>query len=211
MADIGTDHGFLPLHCLQEGLVSFAVLSDVNEGPLARAAANLQASGISSDRYSLRLGGGLKTLALGEAETVVIAGMGGELIARILEESPEVCCSVRRLILQPRTRSGHLRRWLWENGWEIDEEHLVRENGRLCEVFTARRGSQKPYVYADIPACQGELMAEFLDKELVNINQITENLKLSKTPENLQRISFLEEKAAYLAQRRDELWKDRCF
>ena len=207
MADIGTDHGFLPLYCLQKDLVPFAVLSDVNEGPLGRAKALMEASEVTPDRYSLRLGSGLTVLAPFEVKTAVIAGMGGELICRILQESPAVTGSVQRLVLQPRTRSGVLRSWLWENGWTITCERLARERGRLSQVFAAEKGKQDPYAYPDIPDADGTLMIEFLDRELVNIRNIMDNLLRSKDPQDLQTIGTLKEKAASLEKRREELWK----
>ena len=207
MADIGTDHGFLPLYCLQEGTVPYAVLSDINEGPLQRAKETMAASGVSPQRYDLRLGGGLSVLQPGEVSTVVIAGMGGELIASILAEDPAVTGSIARLVLQPRSRSGKLRTWLWENGWRIREECLARERGRLCQILCAEKGDQRPYEFPDIPVSEHPLMIEFLDKELVNIRIVTENLCRSKDPEDLRTAEILRKKAETLEKRREELWR----
>ena len=211
MADIGTDHGFLPLDCLERGLVPFAVLSDVNEGPLERARRAMEGSTVDPSRYSLRLGSGLTVLDPGEVQTAVIAGMGGELIARILEESPEVTDSLSRLVLQPRSRSGALRTWLWEHGFRICEEKLARERGRLCQVFAAEKGSQQPYEYPDIPNADGPLMIEYLDRELINIRLVTENLRRSEDPQARETEAFLQSKARSLEQRRDDLWKNSFF
>ncbi|MBQ2147958.1 MAG: SAM-dependent methyltransferase [Firmicutes bacterium] len=207
MADVGTDHGFLPLYCLQEELVPYAVLSDINEGPLQRAKETMASSGISSQHYDLRLGGGLSVLHPGEAATVVIAGMGGELIASILAEDAAVTDSIERFVLQPRSRSGHLRSWLWEHGWQIREESLARERGRLCQILCVEKGRQAPYAYPDIPESEHPLMIEFLDKELVNIRVVTENLCRSKDPSDLQTADCLRRKAETLEKRREELWR----
>ena len=207
MADVGTDHGFLPLYCLQEELVPYAVLSDINEGPLQRAKETMASSGISSQHYDLRLGGGLSVLHPGEAATVVIAGMGGELIASILAENAAVTDSIERFVLQPRSRSGHLRSWLWEHGWQICEESFARERGRLCQILCVEKGRQDPYAYPDIPESEHPLMIEFLNKELVNIRVVTENLCRSKDPFDLQTADRLRRKAETLEKRREELWR----
>ena len=208
VADIGTDHGFLPIYCLRKDLVPYAVLSDVREGPLQRARDHMEESCISPERYSIRLGGGLSVLEPGEVKTAVIAGMGGELIARILADSPDVLDSLDRLVLQPRKRSGLLRSWLWENGWRIAEERLAMERGRVCQVFSAEKGSQQPYAYPDIPEFEDPLMAEFLDRELVNIKIIIENLLRSKDPEDANTLEAFQRKAEELEKRRDGLWKN---
>ncbi len=209
MADIGTDHGFLPLCCLQRGLVPFAVASDVNEGPLEKAEANRRLYGIDGTQCSLRLGSGLDVLQNGEVSSVVIAGMGGELIASILARDPEKTRSIRRFILQPRTRSGQLRSWLWDNGWSIREEHLAREKRRLCQILCVEQGIQAPYEYPDIPQCEDPLMIEFLDRELVNIRLVIENLARSRDPQDLETARSLQEKARALDKRRETLWKKR--
>ena len=133
--------------------------------------------------------------------------MGGELIASILAEDAAVTDSIERFILQPRSRSGHLRSWLWEHGWQIREESLARERGRLCQILCVEKGRQDPYAYPDIPESEHPLMIEFLDKELVNIKVVTENLCRSKDPSDLQTADRLRRKAETLEKRREELWR----
>ncbi len=211
MADIGTDHGLLPYACLSCGRVPFAILSDVNEGPLRKARELMDHSGIGPDRCSLRLGSGLSVLEPGEACTVVIAGMGGELIARLLEDSPAQTFHTERLVLQPRSRSGMLRTWLWKNGWRIREERLARERGRICQILAAEKGFQEPYQYADIPDCTDPLMLEFLDREIVNIRIVIENLRRSKDASQAESIEERKGKMLTLEKRREDLWKSNCF
>ena len=209
MADIGTDHGSLPLWCLENEVVPYAVLSDVNEGPLERARQRMDSSFVAEDRYNLRLGSGLSVLKPGEAQTVVLAGMGGELIASILDEDPDVAETVQRFVFQPRTRAGHLRSWLWEHGWRICAERLAKERGRLCQIFAAEKGPQEPYEYPDIPEGNDPLMIEFLDKKIVNIKLISDNLLHSKNAGDLKKAEALQRKVSALEQRRDGLWKSR--
>ena len=211
MADIGTDHGHLPMWCLENGIVPFAVLSDINEGPIEKAKRRIERSSMAEDCYSLRLGSGLSVLQPGEAATVVIAGMGGELTSRLLTAEPEVTGSVERFVFQPRSRAGMLREWLWTNGWKICEERLVQERRRLCQIFSAEKGSQQPYDYPDIPECEDPLMVSFLDRELVNINIVMNNLLQSKEPVDRNKLEALQRKASALEQRRDVLWKNSSF
>ena len=211
MADIGTDHGHLPVWCLENGVVPFAVLSDINEGPLEKAKLRIGRSVMSEESYSLRLGSGLSVLQPGEVSTVVIAGMGGELTSRLLAAEPCVTDSVERFVFQPRSRAGMLREWLWEHGWRICEERLVRERRRLCQIFSAEKGSQTPYEFSDIPECEHPLMIPFLDRELVNIRIVIDNLLRSKEAVDQNKLEVLQRKAAVLEQRRDRLWKNSSF
>lgn len=136
-ADIGTDHAWLPICLLQDRQASRVILTDSKEGPLLKAKKNLQTAGITMDPGDIRRGDGLSVLAPGEAAVLIIAGMGGLLIARILEADPAKSHSFQQLILQPRTASSELRRWLMENGFFITDERLVPEGRRLCEIITA--------------------------------------------------------------------------
>lgn len=177
-ADIGTDHGYLGLYLLEKGICPKVILSDINEGPLAKARQNLKESGLAKDCCSLRLGGGLEPLKAGEAPSIVIAGMGGELIAEILSQAPEKARSAERLILQPRTRSGELRKWLWAHEYCIIKECLVKERGRICEVIAACPGHQEPKD-PDIPETDSPLLGEFLSGKIQSARQIIAGLEKS--------------------------------
>lgn len=128
LADIGTDHAYLPLFLLREGRILRAFCSDINEGPLASARANIEAAGFS-DRVEFTLADGADALAGRGITDYTICGMGGELIADIVDRAPEMRSSDVRLILQPMTRRGELARYLCENGFEI-----------LCEAYSYDAG-----------------------------------------------------------------------
>ncbi|MBP2017558.1 tRNA (adenine22-N1)-methyltransferase [Symbiobacterium terraclitae] len=136
-ADIGTDHAYLPAHLVAAGHVPRAVAGDILPGPLAAARNTVDAAGLA-DRIDLRLGPGLSVLAPGEAACVAVCGMGGPLIARILEEGP--LAGVRRLVLQPMGGEAQLRRWLAANGWKLVAEEIVEDGGRLYPVLVAEPG-----------------------------------------------------------------------
>jgi tRNA (adenine22-N1)-methyltransferase len=107
---------------------------DLREGPLSRAREHIKEQGLS-ERITLRLSDGVSALAQGEADTILIAGMGGELIIRILTDGADICHSVRELILQPQSVIGEVRRYLRENGYRITDEDMVLEDGKFYPMM----------------------------------------------------------------------------
>ncbi len=143
MADIGTDHAYLPVWLVGEGVCPWAIASDLNAGPLETARHTVEAAGLT-DYVSLRLGDGLATVSPGEVEDIAIAGMGGETIAAILDAADWVKDTALRLVLQPMSRAEDLRRWLLTEGFTIEEEHLVRDDRHLYPVMAARYTAAPP-------------------------------------------------------------------
>ena len=115
LADVGTDHGYIPIALVLRGKISSAVAMDVNPGPLKRAEEHICGQKLSA-YIETRLSDGLTALQAGEADTVLIAGMGGNLTKRILAEGKEVLETVKELVLQPQSEIWKVRRWLRENG-----------------------------------------------------------------------------------------------
>lgn len=140
LADVGTDHGYVPIFLVQSGKAARAMAMDVREGPLARARENVRRFGLE-DRISLRLSDGLRALAPGEADTVVIAGMGGALTVRILTEGCGALAGVQKLILQPQSEIPMVRRFLLENGWSVTAEDMVEEDGKFYPMMRAVHGT----------------------------------------------------------------------
>lgn len=136
LADVGCDHGYLPISLYLEGKIPGAVAMDVNPGPLRRAAEHIAQYGL--ERYiETRLSDGLRELTPGEADTVIIAGMGGRLIVRILEEGRQVCACLRELVLGPQSEVYGVRAWLEEHGFRIACEDMVLEDGKFYPVIRA--------------------------------------------------------------------------
>lgn len=135
LADIGTDHAHLPVYMIEEGLCRRAYACDVNQGPLARAASAVEKSGLS-DRISLVLSDGLHAVPE-DYDTVVIAGMGGDLIARILYEHPPA--SAEKILLQPMTKPEVLRRYLFRHGYSIGREVAVTEGEKRYIILSVSR------------------------------------------------------------------------
>ena len=147
LADIGTDHGKLPISLLLAGRIAGAIGSDIGEGPLAHAARNAREHGVS---LSLRLAPGLDAVRPDECDTISIAGMGGQTIADILAAAPWCAAGQHLLLLQPMTMVYELRQWLWQNGYTIERETLCREDRRQYVVLSARGGAEKK----DVPLWQ---------------------------------------------------------
>ena len=142
MADIGTDHGFLPIFLAESGICPHVIMTDISDGSLTKAETDLrlaQGEGNAEleGRTELRLGDGLSVLKPGEVDVVVIAGMGGILMTEILGADPEKTGSFGRFILQPRNNPGRLRAFLLDRGFRITREQIVREHRFLCEIITA--------------------------------------------------------------------------
>ena len=139
LADIGTDHGYLPAALILEGAIPSAIAADLRPGPLARARETAVRYGLE-DRLSLRLCDGLSGIGPDEADAVVIAGMGGETIAAILEAAPWVRERNIPVIVQPMSSMPDLRAWLGRSGYCIETEKLCREGETLYTALEVRAG-----------------------------------------------------------------------
>ena len=135
-ADIGTDHGYLPLFLLRSGRIERAYLSDVNSGPLASAERNVRAEELS-DKCEFILTDGAAALAGKGITDYAICGMGGELIARIIEDAPHLKEEGIRLILQPMTKQEHLRRYLASVGFSMLDESFSFDSGKYYVTILA--------------------------------------------------------------------------
>ena len=142
LADIGTDHGYVPIFLRETGRIKTAVAADIHEGPAERAREHIDLAGLS-DFISVRVGAGLSVLVPGEVDGAVMAGMGGLMMIEILEEGRAVASKLKFLVLQPQNHQKELRLWLAENGYVIDAESLVREDRRFYEMFRVRRGEME--------------------------------------------------------------------
>lgn len=211
IADIGTDHGYLPLYLIEKNPNRKAIFTDVNEGPLTKTRAiirneypditfnkinNNKIHAVSNSHeinsrqlyFDLRLGNGLEPIEVGEVHTVTIAGMGGILIRDILSFDMDKTLSIKKLILQPRTASDKLRKWLVEQNIYISDEELAYENGRVCEIIVCETNSEKnndefkdelDYEFSPIIINKGtdiskDWISKLIKKEELISNSITE-------------------------------------
>lgn len=150
LADIGTDHAYLPVYLLEEKKIEKAIAGDIAEGPCQAAAATV-AMYNKKQQVEIRLGSGLSVLQPGEAACITIAGMGGSTMIDILSADMKVAVSAKRLILQPQTGAPSLRKWLLANGWGIVQEELVWEHKHLYEIIVAEHSeSLQQYSEAEL-------------------------------------------------------------
>lgn len=136
MADIGTDHGFLPVYLIETGRSPNAIATDISEDSLQKAI-DLAKGKKLDNMLSTRRGDGLDVIGKAEVDNVIIAGMGGILISDILGKDIEKAKSFKRLILQPRSKIGFLRKWLRDHNFTIERETLVKELDKICEIIVA--------------------------------------------------------------------------
>ena len=139
LADIGTDHGFVPIWLVRNGVIPSAVAMDVNRGPLERAREHIAQAGLEA-YIRTRLSDGLAGLHKGEADSILIAGMGGALTLRILEKDPPQSLGAAELILQPQSEISKVREYLCTSGWKIDAEDMVLEDGKYYPMMHCVRG-----------------------------------------------------------------------
>lgn len=139
LADIGTDHGLLPVMLAKAGYTGALFASDINVGPLAAARRTAEEAGLSG-RIRFLLCDGLALCPPDEIDTIVIAGMGGDLIVKILDEAEWCMDPSYHLILQPMTKAEVLRYWLVNNGFSIETESIAEDAGTLYQIIGARFG-----------------------------------------------------------------------
>ena len=143
VADIGTDHGYLGIYLLQSGAARHVIACDLRKDPLENARRNAKLFGVDGE-MELRLSDGLEKILPDEVDTVVMAGMGGDLIQRILSQCPWRKREGLQFILQPQSAGNVLRRWLCEDGFEIQREEPVQDGHFLYTVMDIRQGEPAP-------------------------------------------------------------------
>lgn len=216
-ADVGTDHGYIPIFLVQSGRCPSAIAMDVRKGPLERARAHVTELGLSG-QVSLRLSDGLKELKPGEADAVVIAGMGGELIERILSQGRHMWESVSSWVLSPQSELGRVRAFLAGEGFQIFKEAMVEEDGKYYTVMAARRGhmeykNEASLRYGALLLEQGDpVLGEFLLKEEKRVRSIMERLTMQeeekRTEGQKEAIKQLEGELQVIEEAQHEMRKD---
>ena len=216
IADIGTDHGFVPIALVSAGRCPYAVAADVRRGPLSHAAENIRKYGLS-EVIETRLSDGLEKIKPGEADSIIIAGMGGMLMIRILEEGREVIASAKELILQPQSDIPQVRIWLQSHGFVIISERIALDAGKYYFMMKAVHGKAPAHDTADdlygkcLLEAGDKLLQLYLEDEEKKLCDIWDGLLRQTSEKSRQRLSELTEliKINRIARNRNQMALDR--
>ena len=201
-ADIGTDHAYIPIYLIENNIVPKAFAMDINKGPLDIAAAHVDSYGFN-DRITLRLSDGLNALGENEAESVVIAGMGGALEIKILSSNMNVVNSLKELVLQPQSELKKFREFLINEGFYIEDENMVLDEGKYYPMIKVIPPSadRKNDNWSDVELYYGKYLLEsknktlkeFILKELSVKEEILNKLRNDDSIRHHDRIEELKE------------------
>lgn len=195
--DVGTDHGYIPIYLVKNHIADKVIASDINKDPLKKAEINALLDGVA-DKIDLRLGSGLATLKNNEAEEVIIAGMGGNLIRDILENDLEKVKNLDYLILQPAQNPEVLREYLYTNNYEILEEDLCLDEGKYYELFKVR---YKIGNYISLESIYYEISPMLLNKKSPLLKDYIE----SKIQKCKRVLNFITDNTEHATRRKNEL------
>ena len=210
IADIGTDHGYIPIYLAEKGTAVSAIARDVRTGPLKRAADHVREKGLE-EKIDLRLSDGLAELLPGEADTVIMAGMGGGLSIHILEEGRHMWESVKHWLLSPQSDIGEVRHFLADNGFLIERETMVKEEGKYYTVMEVCRGSmiydrESDYRYGRcLIRDKNPVLAESLGKEKKALEEIGRALAKQQSEKAKKRLIEISEKLELIREVNNEM------
>jgi len=186
VADIGTDHGYIPVWLAQQEIASKLTAADINKGPLAHARLTAAEYGVT-DKISFQLCSGLEFDDSSFHDTIIIAGMGGELIASILGAAPWTKNGAK-LILQPNSRIQVLVAWLIDNGYRIEDARLVKDAGKLYQILVVRGGDSAPIeseaerlVHRKYFEHHDPLLGEYLDSLIMRYQTAEKGMRMGKS------------------------------
>lgn len=187
IADIGCDHGYISIDLIQRRVAGHVIAMDLREGPLRYAAANVSKYGLS-DQIELRLSDGLDALGPEEANGIVIAGMGGKLMADILRKNMDKARKMEYLVLQPQSELAIFRTFLSENGFVIDEENMIEEDGKFYPMMRVSFCLEKKQQLSEEELICGPLLlkgkSDVLKKWLVKEIKIRKNVQSNLMKQN---------------------------
>lgn len=206
LADVGTDHAYLPAALILKGKIPWAIAADLRRGPLDRARATVREYGLTG-KVAFRLCDGLTGIRPDEVDAAAIAGMGGETIASILSAAPWTREEDVPLILQPMSSMPELRGWLQANGFSIQEERLAKEGDTLYTALLVRAGEMPPLSPAELWAGKNSgdpLRGEWLDRWIARTGRALEGMAQGRGEEVLHRRRALEEVREGLIKMKEE-------
>ena len=206
VADVGCDHAYTSIYLAERGISPQIIAMDVNQGPIDKAKENIRKYGCS-DRIEARKSDGLAKLKPGEADAILIAGMGGALAIQILLERPDILKEIKELVLQPQSEIGKVRKMLKQQGFLIIEENMVKEDGKYYVMMKAIQQekvntgnnfalTKQEYIYYGRLLLEKKhpILQEYLHWELGICEAVLQNLNAEQTKNALARKKEFEEK-----------------
>lgn len=182
VADVGTDHGYIPIYLLEARKCQKALAMDINEGPLLRAKEHIAEHGLT-EKIEVRQSDGVKALSIGECDSVVAAGMGGALVIQIIEDGKEIFRNLKEFVLQPQSELEKVRRYLCENEFCVIAEDMVLEDGKFYPMMKVKNGPAPWHSIMELRYGKGLLeqkhpvLKMFLEKEVRTKEEILKNLE----------------------------------
>ena len=184
LADIGTDHGYIPVALLLEGKIPGAIASDIGAEPLAHARRTALAYDVDPASIDFRLCDGLKGIGREEADCIVIAGMGGDNIVAILDAAPWTMDGCT-LLLQPMSKAEVLRAWLPDHGYAVEAEQLVADKGVIYPILTVRGGAMpaasESQAWGGFLLQRDPLWGRYLDDRLLRLRRVAAGLAKARS------------------------------
>lgn len=196
LADIGTDHGYIPIYLCQTGKIPSALAMDIGKGPLQQAQTHIAEHGLS-EQIKTRLSDGMAALQFGEADTILIAGMGGGLVMKILSEGAEKLTGKEELILQPQSEIALVREFLRVRNFQILNEDMILEDGKyypMMKVSQQKAAEQTKILPQEVADAFGPvllqkrhpILKEWLERELRTTNSVIEQLSAQPDHERIR-------------------------
>ena len=193
VADIGTDHGYVPIYLVENSICSKVYAMDINEGPLKIADKNIAIHGFS-DKIETIQSNGMEKLKDNMVDGAIISGMGGDLIVDILSRGKNIN-GINELVLSPHRRVDLVRKYLLENNWEIIDEKMLIDSGKYYTIIKALKNDGKLHMYSEVELKYGKILLDnkdlvlkgYLEKEYLKFAEIFEKMKANKS-DNMQEV-----------------------
>lgn len=216
LADVGCDHGYIPIFLIQNHRIPKAIAMDIGEGPLQRAQDNIRSYGLE-EYIETRLSDGLRKLNPGEADTILISGMGGPLMEKIITKGEKVVRQADELILQPQSDIPHFRKFLTAMGYVIVQENMIEEDGKYYPMMRAVCGSTEPYSeleyrYGPVLLRQCHpVLKQYLEREKANLQLLVDSLRKQPGESAQQRLLELEQEQQISGEALDNYERKRDY
>lgn len=207
VADVGCDHAYISIYLIENNISPFVIAMDVNKGPLERAKKNIAQRGYGN-HIDVRLSDGLHKMKAGEAETILIAGMGGALTMKILEEGAEAVRKSKELVLQAQSELHLVRNYIHQIGFHIRNEQMLKEDGKYYVIIKAVPSEKTEqyerevfYQYGKLLLEQREpIVREYLAKEKILRLQVLEHLAQNPSEQTKERQKEIEQELDYIEE-----------